>query len=163
MIARSALTAWIVAASLVASSGARKLSERVAQAMADEAIAAADGNDAVALSLSSIEVSLAWFEGGNELSPHGSNDHGQSACWAQIYLPNGARTLEGWTASELRSDPQKCAHVAVRLIRASISASPTCDGCALTIYARGRDTAEGRRLSRVRMALARRLLAEVTP
>ena len=162
MIARAALASWIVAASLVASHGARKIVEPVALAMADEAIAAAD-DDATVRALSAIEVSIAWYEGANRLAPIGSNDGGASACWAQIYLPGGVRTAEGWTAAELRADPAKCAHVAVRLIKASIVASPSCDGCELTVYARGRDTAEGRRLSRVRRALARRLLREVTP
>lgn len=161
-ITRGELSEWIVRASDRASGGARHLSQPVAEAMADAALAHADTNEALAMA--SIEVAIAWFETGGQLvnDPAGSNDHGASACWAQIYLPHNARTEEGWTGGELRADPKKCATVAVRLVRASIASSPSCDGCELTVYARGRDTAEGRRLSRVRMALARRLLSEVT-
>lgn len=160
MISKAALLAWILSASVAASDGARRLAQPVAAAMADEAIAASD-DDATVRALAAIEVALAWYEGGNLLSPVGSNDGGASACWGQVYLPHGARTREGWTANELRTDPRKCAHVVVRLVRASLLASPACDECGLTVYSRGRDTEEGRRLSRVRMSLAHRLLRDV--
>lgn len=156
------LAAWIVRASTHASGGSRHLSQPVADAMAGAALADSDVNEARAIA--SIEVSLAWFETGGQLvnDPRGPNDGGQSNCWAQIYLPNHARTTEGWTGAELRADPKKCATVAVRMIKASLARSPSCNYCGLTIYARGRDTEEGRRLSRVRLALAERLLREVS-
>lgn len=153
------LAQWIVAASLVASSGQRRISDKVAEAMAW----AADGDR----DLAAVEVSLAWFEAANLQDPRGSgignSDHGQSWCWGQVYLPGGGRTREGWTGPELAADPKKCAAVVVRLVRASFLASPGCDLCGLVVYARGRDTEEGRRLSRARMALARRLVEEVAP
>lgn len=151
------LAEWIIAASVLASSGQRKISPRTAEAMAT----AADGDYAMA----AIEVSLAWFEGANLQDPRGSgignSDHGQSWCWGQVYLPGNGRTVEGWTGPQLAEDPLKCARVVVRLVKQSMLASPACDGCGLTVYARGRDTEEGRRLSRARMALAQRLMREV--
>ncbi len=161
------LTAWIIAASLVASGGARKLTVAVAEGMAEAAMATrfVDADERPIYALAAIEVSLAWFETGGqlELDPRGSNDNGASHCWAQVYLPNGGRTAEGWTGAELRRDPKKCATVAVRLIKASMLASPACEGCALTVYARGRDTAEGRALSQRRMALAKKLVTDTPP
>jgi hypothetical protein len=163
-VTAATLAAFAVAASIVASGGARKLTAPVADAMAQAALEnpILANDERSARVLVAIEVALAWHEGSNQLNPAGSNDGGNSHCWAQVYLPNGARTREGWTGAELRSDPKKCATVAVRLIKASLAASPTCDLCGLVVYARGRDTPEGRRLSAVRMGLARRLL-EVEP
>lgn len=165
MITLVKLTAWAIAASLVASGGTRRITPAVAEGMAlaaiESPIVATD--ERTILAMVSIEVALAWYETGGQLvnDPSGSNDHGSSACWAQIYLPNGAHTREGWTAAELRADPLKCARTAVRLIKASLASSPACDLCGLTIYARGRDTTEGRALSRNRMALAVRLQRDV--
>lgn len=151
------LSQWIMAASAVASSGQRHLSQRVADAMAT----AADGDYAMA----AIEVSLAWFEGANLQDPRGSgignSDHGQSWCWGQVYLPGNGRTVEGWTGPQLAEDPLKCARVVVRLVKQSMLASPACDGCGLTVYAKGHDTPIGRQQSQARMALARRILTEV--
>lgn len=162
MIARAVLIKWCVAASLVASHGLRALPDDVAAALVDEVLAnPLTPTDAGIRTTLGIGTAVAWMEGHNQLSPTGFNDGGQSACWAQVYLPGGAKTAEGWTANELRTDPVKCAHVAVRLIKASVLASPTCDGCELVVYARGRDTEEGRRLSRHRVALAKRLIREV--
>lgn len=122
-----------------------------------------DGDQRPVLALAAVEVALAFYETGGQLTndPHGPNDGGQSHCWAQIYLPNGQKTAEGWTGAELRADPKKCATVAVRLIKQSFERSPACEGCGLTVYARGRDTPDGRRLSRTRMNLAHRLVSEV--
>jgi hypothetical protein len=147
----------------VASGGAKRLTLPVAEAMAAAALESPiiAGDDRSTLQLVAVEVAIAWFEGHNDLDPAGYNDAGQSHCWGQIHLPNGARTREGWTGAELRRDPLKCARVVVRLVKASFAASPTCDGCGLTVYSRGRDTAEGRELSRHRMTLAVRLVREV--
>lgn len=162
---REDLSAWIVRASLHASGGARRVTQPVADAMADAAIENPIIRESHSIyAIAAIEVALAWFETGGQLvnDPTGSNDHGASACWAQIYLPHGARTVEGWTAGDLRADPKKCATAAVRLIKASLASSPSCNACGLTVYARGRDTEEGRRLSRSRLALAEKLLREVS-
>lgn len=161
-LSRERLARWVVAASERASGGARRLSQPVADAMAGAALRNPFGTDDAALvGLASLEVSIAWFETGGQLalSPRGSNDGGASACWAQVYLPHGARTLEGWSAAELRADPDKCATVAVRLIHQSFERGPS--DCGLCLYARGRDTPEARRLSGARVALAERLAREV--
>jgi hypothetical protein len=164
VISAAVLAKWAIAASLVASGGARRLTQPIADGMAQAALESPiiANDDRSAIALVGIEVALAWMEGGNQLDPVGSNDHGASACWAQIYLPNGGRTREGWSAAELRADPLKCARVAVRLIKASLASSPSCDLCGLVVYARGRDTAEARELSRHRMALAVRLVRDVS-
>jgi hypothetical protein len=161
----TSLAAWIIAASSFASGNVRHLSQPVADAMAEAAMATrlVDADDRPILALAAVEVALAWYETGGQLAldPAGPNDGGASHCWAQIYLPHGARTAEGWTGQELRRDPRKCATVAVRLIRASFLASPACDLCGLTVYARGRDTPEGRALSATRVGMAKRLVAAV--
>lgn len=149
------LAEWIIAASLIASLGQRRISDRTAEAMAQ--VAAGD------YVIAAIEVSLAWFEAANLQDPRGSgignSDHGQSWCWGQVYLPGGGRTREGWTGPELAADPLRCATVVVRLVKVSVAAGPA--DCPLCIYARGRDTPEARRLSAARMTLAHRLLDTV--
>lgn len=164
MIARASLLVWALKAAALASHGQRELAADVAGAMVDAAIAnPLTSTDEGLRTTLAIEVALAWWETGGQLvlDPKGPNDGGRSHCWAQIYLANGARTLEGWTGLELRTDAAKCATVAVRIIKASVVASPVCDGCELVMYARGRDTAEARALSRHRVALAKRLIREV--
>ena len=165
MITLASLKAWGLAASIYATGGHAHLSDAVLDGMATAALTdpIIPGDDESVKALMRIEVALAFFETGAQMTndPSGPNDGGQSHCWAQIYLPNGARTREGWTGAELRHDPLKCAKVAVRLIKASLLASPDCSQCGLTVYARGRDTEEGRRLSRTRMGLAQRLGTEV--
>ncbi|HEY1958607.1 MAG TPA: hypothetical protein VGH28_23475 [Polyangiaceae bacterium] len=159
MLTRAALIAWGLAASTLASGGARKLSSRVLEGMADAALAApvVDGDDGARVTMA-YEVAIAWLEGGNRADALG--DGGASFCWGQVYLPGGARTREGFTGPELAADPHKCAAVVVRIVRASIAHGPA--DCPLCLYARGRVTSEARRLSAHRAALARRLLATVT-
>lgn len=163
MISITALKAWGLTASLLASNNVIHLKDDVLEGMAHWAI-----NDPIIVNddqsiktMMAIEVGIAWWEGSNRLNPAGSNDGGNSHCWAQIYLPNNARTREGYTGQELRTDPMKCAKVAVRIIKQSLAASPTCTECGLTFYARGRDTPEGREKSRQRMGTAHKLLREV--
>ena len=164
MISKTSLVAWILAASVAASHGARRLSQVVAEAMADEALAhpVVDGDDGARVT-AAYEVSIAWHEAANLQDPRGSgigsSDHGQSWCWGQVYLPGGGRTAEGWTGPQLAADPRKCAAVVVRIVRASVEHGPA--DCELCLYARGKVTAEARRLSATRVALARRLLREV--
>lgn len=163
MITIATLKAWGFVASLVASSNARHLSDAVLEGMAHWAIndPIVVNDDASIQTMMSIEVAIAWWEGSNQLNPAGSNDGGNSHCWAQIYLPNNGRTQEGWTGAQLRSDPMKCAKVAVRNIKRSLAASPTCDECGLTFYAAGRDVPIGRTRSRERLGTAHRLLRDV--
>ncbi len=160
MLTRSALLAWTLAASSLASHGAHPVSPDLASALVDAALAnplvATDAGIRTTLAL---EVALVWLEGHNDLNPKGYNDGGASACAFQVYLVHGARTAEGWTADELRHDARKCATVGVRLIKASVERGPR--DCELCLYARGRDTAEARRLSAHRVGLAKRLIHEV--
>lgn len=141
-----------------------ELPQDVASAIAERVLSTSTTDDETR-TIAGAALALAWYETGGQLvnDPRGSNDGGRSHCWAQVYLPNGARTAEGWTGAELRASPIKCATVGVRLIYASVRASPTCDGCGLTVYARGRDTAQGRALSRTRMRLAARVAMMLTP
>lgn len=167
MITKTALSAWIVLASSSATHGARSLPVDVADAMADAAIVDAR-NDNVARTIASLEVGIAFYETGGQmvLDPKGPNDGGRSHCWGQVYLPPPARTIEGWTGAELRTDPVKCATVVVRLLKASIGASPV--DCPLCVYARGprglpggAEHAWAQRASNARESLARRLLHEI--
>ena len=158
MLTKMALVAWGLAASLVASNGVRKLSSTVLGAMADAAIATPviDGEDGPRVTMA-YEVAIAWFEGANDGEAIG--DGHASFCWGQIYLPNGARTREGWSGHELVDDPSKCASVVVRIVRTSIEGGPR--DCELCLYARGRVTNEARRISKHRVDLVRRLLTTV--
>lgn len=160
MMTKMALVAWGLTASVVASNGARKLSSTVLSAMADAALAnpvpVADGEDGP-LTTMAYEVALAWLEGANNGGAIG--DGHNSYCWGQIYLPNGARTREGWSGPELVSDPLKCANVVVRIVHTSIAMGPK--DCELCLYARGRVTPEARRISGHRVDLARKLLSTV--
>jgi hypothetical protein len=86
-------------------------------------------------------------------------DQGHSHCAGQIYLSHGFRTREGWSGADLREDVDKCMTVVVRMVRESFAV------CAhlppeerLALYARGScASAEGRRISRDRSRLARRI------
>ncbi len=164
MVTIAVLKAWGLAASLVVTNNTHHLSDQVLDGMAQAALAnPIIVTDESVKTMMGIEVAIAAYETGRQmvLDPSGSNDGGNSHCWAQIYLPNGGRTLEGWSGADLRHDPLKCAKVAVRLIKGSLLASPSCNECGLTVYARGRDTEEGRSLSKNRMSLAHKLLRDV--
>jgi hypothetical protein len=168
-ITKAALIAWGLAASDVASNHVRHLKEDVVEGMADASLAnpITDSDEGVRLMMA-YEVSIAWNEAHNELDPRGSNDGGASHCFGQIYLPNGARTLEGWTGAELRADARKCAIVVARLVKSSASDRRAPENCPLCIYARGfrwmgnpEVMLEARRLSDVRTSLAKRLFRDV--
>ncbi|HEX7403722.1 MAG TPA: hypothetical protein VF287_06885, partial [Usitatibacter sp.] len=171
-----ALSAWVVKASLVASGGLVALPVPYADAVAAEVTTAPvfAGPDG-ALRTAALDVALAWLEGANNPSilgdclipderpgyhPCTEARQPRSFCAMQVFLPGGARTLEGWGRADLLTDPAKCVHAGNRIILASILADRT-GTCALCIYARGRDTPEARRLSDHRMRLAKKLLAEV--
>ncbi len=90
-------------------------------------------------------------------------DHGQSHCAFQIYLPGGQKTREGWSGTELREDPSKCVTVATRILRDSMR---WCPSFPLAIYSSGPtgcSDARAQRISRDRMALAKRLVTAVSP
>jgi hypothetical protein len=127
------LVAWVALASSTASHGAKTLGAKYVDAIAQAAQAdPIDGNEQLA---AGYLVALAWFENGNDGTRIG--DHGSSFCFGQIYLPNGARTREGWTGPELVADPAKCATVTLRMVKQSIAAGPHTHGLELVFYARG--------------------------
>lgn len=170
MVTIASLKAWGLAASLLASNHHARLSDAVLTGMARAAIARPiTASDEGIRVMMGYEVALAWFEGHNQDGqPHGSNDGGDSFCWAQINLPHGARTFDGWTGRDLVQDPDKCAMAAALIIRSSVSDRRAPADCPLCIYARGfrwvgNDAIlrEARGLSKHRADLARRLLREV--
>jgi hypothetical protein len=175
------ISAWVVKASLVASGGLVALPVPYADAVAAEVTTAPvfAGPDG-ALRTAALDVALAWLEGANNpsiigdcLIPDPDPDpkhwhpctearHPQSFCAMQVYLPGASLTADGWGRNDLLTDARKCIHAGNRIILASILADRS-GTCALCIYARGRDTAEARKLSAHRMDLAKRLLATVAP
>jgi hypothetical protein len=160
MISKVALIAWGLTASLVASDGARKLSSTILSAMADAAFdnPVVSGDDGPRVTMG-YEIAIAWFESAHNTLVIG--DGHASYCWGQIYLPNGARTREGFSGDELVRDPAKCAKVVVRIVKTSIQAGPA--DCPMCFYARGRVSDEARRLSRHRTDMLRRLLEVPLP
>ena len=158
MMTKLALIAWGLTASLVASNGARKLSSTVLAAMADAALEnpLVEGDDGPRLTMG-YEVAIAWFESANIGGAIG--DGHSSYCWGQIYLPNGARTREGYSGDDLVNDAGKCAKVVVRIVKTSMQLGPS--DCELCFYARGRDTPEARRISKHRTDLVHKLLDTV--
>jgi len=104
-------------------------------------------------------VSISFRE--SSLRNDAIGDKGQSSCAFQIYLPSAQKTREGWSGPELRDDPIKCVTVAMRLLRESFRVDARNP---VAFYARGPrwQAPEARRISADRMALARRLLAQVS-
>lgn len=164
----TSLKAWGLAASILASHGQRHLSDAVLTGMATAAIERPlVNNDDGTRTMMAYEVALAWHEGSNsDGQPHGSNDGGNSFCWAQINLPNNQHTWDGWSGKDLVEDPLKCAKAAALIIKYSASHGPV--DCPLCMYARGPRGLPGQpahvdaaRLSATRVELAKRLLREV--
>jgi len=102
-------------------------------------------------------VAVAYRE--STLSNDAIGDNGTSHCAFQINLPGTARTIEGWSGSDLRSDPSKCVGVAFRMLVQSARIDPRAP---IAFYARGPrwkgDVAQ--RISRDRVALSRRIHAD---
>lgn len=114
-----------------------------------QAIVATDATEREARWLAAI----AYRESGLHAGAVG--DDRRSYCWAQIQM--GARlTREGWSGPDLAADPQKCAVVALRVLRGSLAVCrhlPEAER--LSAYASGSCASErGRRISRDRYRLA---------
>lgn len=171
------LVSWIVSSSLFASGGHRALPKTFADELAKQIDAKPlfSGTSGVQQDAALMNA-LAWMEGGNVpdvvgdckgMAPGSTKcdvaHDPQSWCVFQIYLPSGSKTAEGWTGPDLIADPAKCITVARRLVRASITSAENRGGaCPLCVYARGRWTPEGQRLSDNRMNLAKKLIREIT-
>jgi hypothetical protein len=95
-------------------------------------------------------TAIAYRESG--LDPAAVGDHGRSVCAYQIL--NGSRSL--------LTDVGACVRRGTMMLRASRAVDPLNP---VASFARGNrwDTEEARRISRDRVALARRLLAQVAP
>lgn len=150
------LLRFVLASATLLSSGARALPEAFARAIAESAAAEPVGNARVT---AAYLVALAWAEGAND--PRAKGDGGHSYCALQIYLPNGARTAEGWSGQELLDEPDKCVRAGLRILRYSVTRGP--ESCPLCLYARGPrgltdHHAEAQRLNDYRVGLARRAL-----
>lgn len=119
-------------------------------------------NDDDGLRSSGLYVALLFRE--SSLRNDAVGDGGRSHCAGQVYLPNDAKTREGWSGADLRGDADKCLTVVSRMLRASIGACwafPV--ETRLSVYARGRcDSAEGQRLSRDRIQLGDKLFRDVS-
>lgn len=113
-------------------------------------------DDATKTRTASLAVAIAFRE--SSLRNDAVGDHGLSHCAFQIHLPGDAKTAEGWTGEDLRADPNRCVTVAFRMLRQSIRIDRENP---LAFYARGPGwkTEAARRLSRDRVALARRIHA----
>ncbi len=113
------------------------------------AIAESDATDQEAAWL----VAIAWRE--SSFRSDAVGDHRSSWCWAQVHFPLDRRTKEGWTGESLAADPRRCATVALRVLRTSLSMCrelPEVER--LSAYAAGAcSSRRGRRISRDRAAL----------
>lgn len=153
----AAILRFVLSASLLLSGGTRSLPESFARAIANNAAAEPIVDERVT---AAYLVALTWAEGAN--NPRAIGDGGHSYCALQIYLPNGARTAEGWTGQELLDDADKCVRAGLHILRYSILHGP--ESCPLCLYARGPRgltdrRAEAQRLNDYRAGLARRVLA----
>jgi hypothetical protein len=91
---------------------------------------------------------------------HGRCDGGLSACLLQIRLGAGT-TREGWTQQDLFADRRKCFTAGLRLVRQSTRAAQRAglgEDDLLRVYASG-SVSRGAKESKVRLALARKLIA----
>jgi hypothetical protein len=110
-------------------------------------------------------LAIAFREGSLQPGIKGDKQNGKftSFCTAQIHLPRGAKTIEGWTGDELADDFEKCFTVEHRMLKTSIR---MCPKHPIAFYAEGKDirTCESPRAQRIsndRIFLAGRLLKEV--
>jgi hypothetical protein len=110
-------------------------------------------------------LALAFREGSLQPGIKGDKQNGKftSFCTAQIHLPGGAKTAEGWTGDELAEDFEKCFTVEHRMLKTSIK---MCPKHPIAFYAEGKDlrTCESTRAQRIsndRIFLAGRLVKEV--
>jgi hypothetical protein len=134
-----------------------ELGTAIAAALDESAPFFAD--DADRTKSAALAVAIAFRE--SSLNNDAIGDHGRSHCAFQIHLPGKSKTAEGWTGEDLRADVNRCVSVAFRMLRESIHVDRQHP---VAFYARGprRKTEEARRISRDRVALARRIHAVAT-
>lgn len=124
-------------------------------------------NDPLKLRTASLMTAVLFREGSLRVDIKGDKDkagHYTSFCPAQINLPYGAKTLEGWTGEDLVEDPEKCVAVEYRMLKQSVR---MCPKHPVAYYAEGNDpvktcaSTRAQRISNDRMFLAGRLVKEV--
>lgn len=163
----STLLSWVLAAtaSLAPGRSHEPLAQAIVTVAEREAPLFRDDDDrkktvaflvAVAFRESSLRADVVGDRVGKEGTP-------TSFCAFQIHLPWWRKTAEGWSPEDLTQEPEKCVTVAHRMMHESARACPEHP---LAWYAEGPQgctSARAQRISRDRMALAQRLLKEVTP
>jgi hypothetical protein len=160
------LAKWILAAALHLSPNRNH--DQLADAVSK--VIAAQGplfqNDTNNQKTAALMLSVAFREGSLLPGIKGDKDkrgNFTSFCTAQIHLPGGAKTLEGWTGDELADDFEKCFTVQHRMLKESMR---VCPKHPIAFYAEGKnsETCESNRAQRIsndRMWLAGNLVKKV--
>lgn len=166
------LTAWVVAAMLVAWSltspiigiAPRDIAKAIAQASDEKPLYQGDEGSR---QTSALMTAISRYESGHRQIPGDCKDKppgwpgcGKDAssqptsfCFMQVHFADGVEKVEGYTPEELLSDPLKCARAGREILRKSIKASPSSEP--LLQYA-GRSSA-----GRLRYELAQKLFKQV--
>lgn len=159
----STVLAWVLAASSLLAP--HRQHDRLAQAIAArvEAEEPLFKDDADRMKTAALLVAMAFRESSLRADVVGDHVNGKptSFCAFQIHLPWGRKTAEGWSGADLIGDPEKCVAVAMRYVRESMRA---CAAHPIAVYASGPDGCKderAQRISRDRVALAKRLIRKV--
>lgn len=159
----STLLAWVIAASTLLAPG--RSHDRLATAIATRAEAEAPlfTADEDRRKTAALLVAIAFRESSLRADAVGDFARGRptSFCAFQLHLP-GIKTAEGWSGADVLADPDKCVTVAMRLLRDSMK---SCPSVPIGVYAAGPlgcTSAQAARISRDRVALAHRLIRDVT-
>lgn len=140
------------AAALVPNVDHDAVDRAIAQVVTDQPAIFTDDTDR--RKTAALMIAVAFRESTFRLDAIG--DQGRSHCAFQINLPGSSKTAEGWSGAELRTDAFRCVTVGLRMLRESVRIDPVFP---VAFYARGPRwrTEEARRISRDRMAIAKRL------
>jgi hypothetical protein len=159
----SALLTWILAASstLAPARDHDRLGSAIANTVEVEAPLFKDDDDR--RRTAALLIAIAFRESSLNAKAVGDMHGGKptSFCAFQIHLPYGNKTAEGWSASELLDDANKCVTSALHMLRTSIK---VCSQHPVAWYAEGPPGCTSPRaqsISRDRMALAHQLVTNV--
>jgi hypothetical protein len=160
----STLLPWVLAASslLAPNRSHERLGEAIVARVEAEPPLFKDDDDR--MKTTAFLVAVAFRESSLRHDAVGDRVKGKptSFCAFQIHLPWGRKTAEGWTGEDLLEDPDKCVAAAYRMLRISVR---TCAAHPLAWYAEGPNgcsSTRAQRISRDRLALARRLVRKVS-
>lgn len=160
----SSLITWVLAAASTLSPG--RSHEPLAEAIVEQAEgeAALFQGDDDRKKTSALLVAIAFRE--SSLRPDAVGDHvggkPTSFCAFQIHLPWGSKTPEGWTGPDLATDPKKCVTTAMRMLRMSMRVCPSHPIAWYAAGPAGCASPRAQRISRDRVALAQRLIRDVS-